>query len=335
MIKAIDLSQAIAMSWEHIVLMLGDDCEHFEFQLIALLRRLDCVQEPDQAVVIQSILELFQKFDAAHELLIQAIRRVASRSKGVDMMPAAFTKMERYTSVPVFYGTDRAAVSTLDEPISYGVERGNLTFGVAEVSIPDDHRMGKIERPGVWKLQFREDPKKHVVVLSLEQLSSSEFVSRAQDVLNRNSNKEVLLFIHGYNVGFTDALSRAAQIAYDLKFDGMPALYSWPSEASLPKYTVDENNIIWSRPRFAQFLSIIRENLGAKTIHIIAHSMGNRLVAETIASMTQPVEPHFARFRQIVLLLQISTPRRLKTSLQLFMRRPSGSRYMPLRRTRR
>lgn len=155
--------------------------------------------------------------------------------------------------------------------------------------------MGEIERPGLWKLQFREDPKEHVVVLGLEPLSHTEFAARAQGALNRSSKKEVLLFVHGYNVGFADAVSRAAQIAYDLKFEGLPALYSWPSEGSVPEYMVDETNVTWSRPRFAQFLSIVRENLGAETIHIIAHSMGNRLVAETIASMTQPRAPRAAR----------------------------------------
>lgn len=61
--------------------------------------------------MIQLILEFFQKFDAAHKQLIQAISQIAPRSKGVDM-PAVFVKMERYTAVPVFYGTDRAVAST-------------------------------------------------------------------------------------------------------------------------------------------------------------------------------------------------------------------------------
>ena len=300
MIEASELSQAIANTWDQIALVLGDDREPFECQLTTLLRRLDGTRDPDQAAVIRSILDLFQKFDAAHRQLIQAISRVAShRSKGVAM-PAGFVKMDRYTVVPVFYGTDRAVAGKHDAPVSYGCERGDLALGIAEVSIPDDHRMGEIERPRLWKLQFREDPKKHVVVLGLEPLSPTAFSARAQGALNRSSKKEVLLFVHGYNVGFADAVSRAAQIAYDLHFEGLPALYSWPSEGSVPKYTVDETNVTWSRPRFAQFLSVIRENLGAETIHIIAHSMGNRLVAETIASMTPPLTTRGARIRQIV-----------------------------------
>ena len=36
-------------------------------------------------------------------------------------------------------------------------------------------------------------------------------------------------------------MRRTAQIAYDLKFEGAPIVYSWPSQEGLLSYTVDEN----------------------------------------------------------------------------------------------
>jgi esterase/lipase superfamily enzyme len=300
MIQAEVLSQAIAIGWDQIALSLGTDRELFECHLTTLMRRLDSAFGPDQSAMIRSILELFQKFDAAHKHLIQAISQVAPHlSKGLGL-PAGFVKMDRYTVVPVFYGTDRAVTRNDGGSVSYGCERGEFALGIAEVSVPDDHRMGKIEKPLLWKLQFREDPRKHVVVLGLEPVSPTEFAARARRSLARSSRKEVLVFIHGYNVGFADAVSRTAQIAYDLHFEGLPALFSWPSEGSVPKYTIDETNVIWSRPRFAQFLSLVREDLGAETVHLLAHSIGNRLVVETIASMTAPPPTRGARIRQVV-----------------------------------
>lgn len=298
--EATELSQAISSTWDRIVPLLGEDRELFECRLTTLLRRLDGATLQDQAAVVKAIVELFQKYGSANKQLIQAMREVASlRAKGAAV-PAAFVKKDRYTVVPVFYGTDRAISGSRDTPISYSSGRGDLTFGIADVSIPDDHRMGEIERPRIWKLQFREDPNKHIVVLGLESLSPTSFSERARNTLNRSSKKEVLLFVHGYNVSFNDAITRTAQIAYDLHFEGIPSLYSWPSEGSLPKYTVDETNVTWSRPRFAEFLTSIKETLGAEAVHIIAHSMGNRLVAETIASMTPVVLTRGARIRQIV-----------------------------------
>jgi esterase/lipase superfamily enzyme len=300
MIEANELSTAIANIWGQVALVLGDDREPFERELTKLLRQLEGTREPDQEAVIRAILELFQKFGAAYQLLLQAIRRAASRQDKGVAMPSGFVKMDRYTVIPVFYGTDRAVVGRPDTLVSYGSERGNLAYGIAEVSIPDDHRMGAIEKPRWWKLQFRADPQKHVMVLGLEPLSPTEFEARAIGALQGSSKKEILLFVHGFNVGFADAVSRAAQIAYDLHFEGLAALYSWPSEGSVPKYTIDETNVTWSLPRFAEFLSFVRENLGAETVHIIAHSMGNRLVAPTIASMAPPLAARNARLRQIV-----------------------------------
>ncbi|HME98920.1 MAG TPA: alpha/beta hydrolase [Terriglobia bacterium] len=314
MIEAEQLSQSIATNWDQITLHLGNDRETFERQLTPLLRRLEGTRGLDQAAVIRSILELFQKFDAAHKQLIEAINWF---SKGAGI-PAGSMKMDRYTSVPVCYGTDRSVENSHGGGrISYGCERGELSVGVAEVSIPDDHRMGEIEKPRLWKLQFREDPQKHVVLLGVEPLSIDAFAARVQGALNRSSKKEVLLFVHGYNVGFADAVCRAAQIAYDLHFEGLPALYSWPSEGSVPKYVVDETNVAWSRPRFAIFLGLLREKMGAEGIHIIAHSMGNRLIAESVACLAIPINTHGAPIRQIVLAapdIDASTFRDLATA---------------------
>ena len=40
---------------------------------------------------------------------------------------------------------------------------------------------------------------------------------------------QALLFVHGYNVTHARAVKRAAQIAYDLEFDGALILFSWNS----------------------------------------------------------------------------------------------------------
>ena len=43
-------------------------------------------------------------------------------------------------------------------------------------------------------------------------------------VIERAPEPEILIIIHGYNVGFSDAATRAAQIAYDIDFKGTPVL---------------------------------------------------------------------------------------------------------------
>ena len=50
---------------------------------------------------------------------------------------------------------------------------------------------------------------------------------------------QALLFVHGYNVTFESALYRTAQIAFDLEFDGVPFLFSWPSKGDFQSYRAD------------------------------------------------------------------------------------------------
>ena len=301
MVDANILSLVIANRWDEWAPMLGEARERFECQLTILLRRVDQAHGPDQTAAVEAILQLFRQFSAVYAKLVAAMRESGVQQHKGGAVGAIFVRKDRHEVVPVFYATNRAASAAPGAPICYGGERGDLAYGMAQVTIPDDHRMGEIERPQIWKLQFREDPDQHVVVLGIEQMPLAAFTARAISTLDRCSKREVLLFVHGYNVGFAEAVSRTAQIAYDLHFVGLPALFSWPSEASAPKYTVDETNVAWSRPQFEQFLKVLRDQLGAETVHIIAHSMGTRLVAETIAAMAHTQAASSSRLRQIVL----------------------------------
>ena len=65
-------------------------------------------------------------------------------------------------------------------------------------------------------------------------------------------------------------------MAYDLKYEGTPMFWSWPSEGKTLSYTVDEDNVRWTESHLADFLREISENSGATSIDLVAHSMGNR-----------------------------------------------------------
>jgi esterase/lipase superfamily enzyme len=297
MIQGIDLASAIASAWEDICLILGEGSAAFEGKLLLLLRKLEA--SPNDENTINQILKLFGEYPKAQERLYQSVSEIAPR-KGIQT-GATFIPRERYTVVPVLYGTDRAELSDREPNTWYGSGRGEPVYGVAEVSIPDDHKMGVIEKPSLWKLQFREDPEQHVIVLRIEPLAADSFVDHGQRMMSAAGKKEVLVFVHGYNVGFAEALRRTAQIAYDLHFDGLPVLYSWPSEGALPSYTVDETNVMWARPHFRTFMDLVREEFGADCVHVIAHSMGSRLVTETLAAAGPQTGPGQASLRQFIL----------------------------------
>jgi esterase/lipase superfamily enzyme len=191
-----------------------------------------------------------------------------------------------FLEVPIYYCTDRARRDDPDPRRKFTGDRGEVSYGVAKVSIPFDHEVGHIEEPKWWKGQFRQDPTKHVVLLEIAACGREDFVGSLKTALATADARDVLIFVHGYNVDFESAAKRAAQMTVDLKFPGRAVLYSWPSKADTKQYFVDEATIEWSLPHFEDFLHLCLTELGATHGHLLAHSMGNRLAVRAIENLS-------------------------------------------------
>jgi esterase/lipase superfamily enzyme len=151
-----------------------------------------------------------------------------------------------------------------------------LNLGSSLVSIPPRHVQGEIEEPSPVYFEFKEDENKHIMIQRIDALDVDTFYSQVNQRVSQDSEKSILIFVHGYNVGFDSALRRTAQLSVDLKFGGAPVLFSWPSHGRLAWYRSDQEEADWSAPHLEQFLADLRQRTGVKKIHVIAHSMGNR-----------------------------------------------------------
>jgi esterase/lipase superfamily enzyme len=200
--------------------------------------------------------------------------------------------------VPVLYGTDRKATGDPEPGTFFGAGRGSLSFGVVKVSLPKKRVKGEIPKPSSWKFWQRENAARHVLLLSVDPLERGAFTAELRQAVEDSDAPEALLFLHGYNVTFAAAAERAAQVAFDLEFKGVPLVYSWPSEGKTHRYTVDENNIEWSIPHFEEFLRLVLAESGARTVHVIAHSMGNRALVRALQALE--TQAGWASLRQIV-----------------------------------
>lgn len=170
--------------------------------------------------------------------------------------------------------------------LAYGNDRGDLHWGTCEVSIPKDHEVGELESPSIFKLEFNEAPTQHVVLLGIEREEADAFYAELKDRVAQDSRKEAFVFVHGYSVTFEKAARRTAQLAHDLKFDGAPIFYSWPSQGGLLDYAVDETNVVWTVPHLKEFLTGVATRSGATRIHLIAHSMGNRALTSALTNLS-------------------------------------------------
>lgn len=182
--------------------------------------------------------------------------------------------------------------------VTYTGDRGKLTRGVCRVTVPKSHTPGTVERPSLLKFEVSENQAKHIVLTSVDELPVDAFEQRLKTELAEADQPDLLVFIHGYNVDFESAVLRTAQIAVDLPFEGVPVCYSWPSQGTLIGYPVDENNAAWTVGHLKEFLNELVDRSGAKSIHVVAHSMGNRAMTAAMQQMAlerQASEPIFDR----------------------------------------
>jgi esterase/lipase superfamily enzyme/uncharacterized protein YjbI with pentapeptide repeats len=205
--------------------------------------------------------------------------------------------------VQVYYATDRIPEDQSDRRHFYGTkDTDRISFGTCEVSIPRDKPIGEIPRPSLWRLEFRENLKKHVVLLKVDSMDRDGFYGSIHETTSKSPNgARAFLFVHGYKVSFEDAARRTAQLAYDLSFvDGVPMFYSWASRASIKDYPADlaSNERTWHR--LAACLSELSVRGGFKTIHIISHSMGGRAICQSALQMLAQQKSGSPSFKNVI-----------------------------------
>jgi esterase/lipase superfamily enzyme len=152
------------------------------------------------------------------------------------------------------------------------------------------------------------DTQKHVVLRDVSPLPEEGFFSKLNSRIDSSDEKQAFVFIHGYSVTFEDAARRTAQMAYDLGFDGAPIFFSWPSQGQkitpelryFKPYTTDETNVKWSVPDLKEFLFKISSKTNARTIHLIAHSMGSEALTGALRKIANE-QRETPVFKEIVL----------------------------------
>lgn len=206
-----------------------------------------------------------------------------------------------YATVRVFFATDRNQVGSSSSGTIFGSLRADVTYGSCDVSIPEGHSVGALERPSLWRFELKEDPGKHVVLLGTHVTQQAQFFSDVADRVRSSGQRNAFVFVHGYNVSFEDAARRTAQMAYDLGFDGAPVFYSWPSRGTPLAYTVDEQNIEWSQANLEVFLRDFFSHSEADNVYLIAHSMGSRALTRAVASLTSKQPEIRSRLKEVIL----------------------------------
>jgi esterase/lipase superfamily enzyme len=207
----------------------------------------------------------------------QAVQAARQRARAVEsdrdggvarMMGAASTKGQQ---VEVWFGTNRRRVGGQ----FVGERTENVTYGKCSVFVPEDRAIGSLGRGLLGRILNGDN---RVALQGTDIVTEAQFWSMLTKELKKLNvgDRQGLVFLHGYKTKFQDAARRTAQLKVDLGHKGPAGFFSWPSLGYLAGYAGDEAAIEGSELEIRRFLVDFANRCGADTVHIIAHSMGNR-----------------------------------------------------------
>jgi len=193
-------------------------------------------------------------------------------------------------AMDVFYVTNRELKESNPNCSnkSYGVNPAKgLHYGICKINLPKKSRVGKIDAT--------DDPRADSHSFYRFQSHSSLQPDQVKAAILERKPTSILLFIHGFNVKFEEAVMRAAQISYDLKYQGLPLVFAWPAGAedgiasSFINKTYEKNykSALASQgdaTAFIKWLSTLKI-----PIHLGVHSMGHQVVLPALNKLSLEV----------------------------------------------
>lgn len=193
------------------------------------------------------------------------------------------------TRVAVLFATDREPVpgGTNEARFSSRRRLNDLTFGRVDIQLHDGRRYG-------------EDFKDHSTILSINVFTDRGAFETVLEEIDQ-SGRSLVIFVHGYNNSFHDAIVRAATIKTDIAGSAYVLAYSWPSDGSVLAYGYDGSSTSTANQNFRTLMQQIVEYIPAERISIIAHSMGSRIVLSYLEALQiRKVDPSGFKFANVV-----------------------------------
>lgn len=205
--------------------------------------------------------------------------------------------------VEVLYATDRNKTGKTDAKHFFGNERGTMSYGACIVAINTKKSKSEFADYSFWHVGFEGRPDRYGDLRKITLLEKQEFFSEFNQRINSSSNQSALIYIHGYYRTFEIAAQTVASLVYEINYQGTPVMFSWPSRHELSAYQGDTTSIDWATVHLRNFLEDIVLQTKVKTIHVIAHSLGNRgFINAFIDLLNNPAIQGDWKFGEIILM---------------------------------
>jgi esterase/lipase superfamily enzyme len=163
-------------------------------------------------------------------------------------------------------------------------ERGvGMSFADIAISLPPDayRQIGEVQ----WPTTQPPDPMLQFTTVRASVLTKEQALAAFDRRIKQTPRRQVLVFVHGYNTRFGEAVYRFAQIVHDSQADVTPVLFTWPSRGKLLQYGYDHESASYSRDALEALLQALARDPNVGEISILAHSMGNWVTLEALRQM--------------------------------------------------
>ncbi|MBX9948556.1 MAG: alpha/beta hydrolase, partial [Candidatus Obscuribacterales bacterium] len=205
--------------------------------------------------------------------------------------------------VPLFFATNR--ITTRDP---FDSAAGELMFGEKCVVVPLRTSKEPFEKLG-WEVQEIDHLSKDDLLQKCREskeasLTQNQFRKALQKAVASDRDQRVVVFVHGFNNSFEDALNGGAELSYWYKHPVV--VFSWPSA----KYTSDAKSAYLNAEKLVDdsadaFIKLITEisevpGITPKNVTIVAHSMGNHILQDLLKKYKTSTEQRQNPFRELV-----------------------------------
>jgi esterase/lipase superfamily enzyme len=242
---------------------------------------------------------------------------------------ALFTNAHADVRTPpldLLFVTDRAPAASAEAPEPYTADRSrSRAFGSTTILFGEGMTWDTVVRLSTERtepLTLKLGPTKELgrfppipfaivetaggVMRAPEVVEAYETASRALQAeverrLASSARKEVVLYVHGYNNSFSDAVMTMGQLCHFLGREFVCGIFTWPAGGKrgiLFGYDVDYESSVYAVEHLRKTIRTIATTPGVERIHLVAHSRGTDLLATAMSDLTYEAytqQSHVAR----------------------------------------
>ncbi len=198
--------------------------------------------------------------------------------------------------VKIFTATNRVGLAGTESAL----RSDTMSFARLDIAIPPEREAGQIAYP-----DGAPDAETDFLVDRAIRLPSEDLFRQAlsQELARLpRDERDVILYVHGFNINFADGVLRHAQLTHDFNLKGVAVHFSWPSAASPLRYAYDRDSALISRDALDRLLDLVQVP-EAERVAIVAHSMGSMLTMEALRQRAIAKPGSVARDIEGVLLI--------------------------------